>query len=157
LSYLKEKSKKISIIVGSLHQKNNQLHNSTYFFENEKMRVANKVVLIPFGEAVPLPQLLRDLINDTFYNGAKDYESALHPTDFKIKDIKFRNAICYEATTNKIFKNIATKYMIVTSNNAWFVPSIQPTLQNLLLKYYALKYDIKIFSISNMSDNRIIN
>ena len=27
--------------------------------------------------------------------------------------------------------------MIVISNNAWFIPSIEPTLQHLLLKYYS--------------------
>ncbi len=157
LKILKEKSKQISIITGSLYQDNGLYHNSTYFFENENMQVAHKVVLIPFGEAVPLPQLLREMINNTFYNGAKDYESALNATDFVIKDIKFRNAICYEATTSKLFENLSGKYMIAISNNAWFVPSVQPTLQNLLLKFYAKKHNIKIFSVTNMSGNKIIN
>jgi len=63
--------------------------------------------------------------------------------------VKFRNAICYEATTNKIFNNLDTKYMIAISNNAWFSPSIQPTLQKLLFKYYENKYNVKIFSVTN--------
>ncbi len=154
---LKEKSKQIAIIAGSLHKENNTYHNSTYFFENGKMQVAHKVVLIPFGEAVPLPKKLKDFINNTFYNGAKDYEASLNPTDFTIKGATFRNAICYEATTDKIFENLKGKYMIALSNNAWFTPSIQPTLQNLLLKYYAKKYNVKIFSCTNMSENKIIN
>ncbi len=157
VSKLKEKSKHISIIVGSLHSEDDFYHNSTYLFENKEMSVAHKVVLIPFGEAVPLPQMLRDIINNTFYNGAKDYEASLKATDFNIKGITFRNAICYEATTDKIFENLNGSYMIATSNNAWFIPSIQPTLQNLLLKYYAKKYNVKIFSSTNMSENKIIN
>ena len=154
---LKELSKKITIITGGLHKSNNEYHNSTYLFKDNKVQVAHKVVLIPFGEAVPLPEVLRDIINNTFYNGAKDYQASKNATDFLIKDIKFRTAICYEATTDKIFDNLDTNYMIVISNNAWFVPSIQPTLQNLLLKYYALKHDVKIFSVTNMSENKIIN
>jgi apolipoprotein N-acyltransferase len=157
LSLLKEKSKYISIIAGSLYQKNNIYHNSTYFFDDQQMQIAHKVVLIPFGEAVPLPEKLRHFINDIFYNGAKDYDSAEVATDFVIKGITFRNAICYEATTDKIFQDMKGKYMIAISNNAWFTPSIQPVLQKLLLKYYALKYDVKIFSVSNMSDNSVIN
>jgi len=157
MKLLKNESHKISIITGSLHKENNQYHNSTYLFQDGKVQIAHKVILIPFGEAVPLPQILRDLINDTFYNGATDYESAKSPTDFDIEGIKFRNAICYEATTSKIYKNLKSDYMIAISNNAWFVPSIQPTLQNLLLKYYAKKYNVKIFSVTNMSDNKIIN
>ena len=157
LSTLLKKSKQIDIVAGSLYKEDKQFHNSTYFFTGGFMQVAHKVVLIPFGEAVPLPEKLRNWINDIFYNGAKDYVPSSTPTDFNIKGIKFRNAICYEATTSKIFENLEDKYMIAISNNAWFVPSVQPTLQNLLLKYYAKKYNVKIFSITNMSENKIIN
>ena len=157
LSLLKYKSQYITIITGALHSEENIYHNSTYLFQNRKIQIAHKVVLIPFGEAVPLPEVLRDIINNTFYNGAKDYESAKDPTTFDIKGIKFRSAICYEATTSKIFDNLEnTKYMIAISNNAWFIPSTQPTLQKLLLKYYSKKYNIKIFSTTNMSKNFII-
>ena len=103
-----------------------------------------------------LPHCSKHIINNTFFNGAQDYKASPDATDFIIKGIKFRNAICYEATTDKIFDNLNSKYMIAISNNAWFVPSIQPTLQNLLLKYYAKKYNVKIFSITNMSENKII-
>ncbi len=46
--------------------------------------------------------------------------------------------------------------MIATSNNAWFTPSIEPTLQKLLLKYYAKKYDVTIFHSINGSENYTI-
>ena len=155
-SILREKSKKISIISGALEQKNGQMYNSTYFFDNNKTQIANKMVLVPFGEAVPLPKIFRDLINNIIYDGADDYEVALYPTTFNIKGTKFRNAICYEATTNKIYQNLDTPYVIVTSNNAWFTPSIEPTLQNMLLKYYANKYNLFIFHSANSSQNKII-
>ena len=149
LNKLKQQSHKISILAGSLYKKNNQYHNSTYLFQDGIISVAHKVVLIPFGEAVPLPELLRDFINNTFYDGAKDFKSAKIAKTFIIKGVNFRNAICYEATTNKIFNNLDTKYMIAISNNAWFSPSIQPTLQKLLFKYYENKYNVKIFSVTN--------
>jgi len=149
LEILKNKSKQISILVGSLHKGQDVYHNSTYLFQNKDIQIAHKVVLIPFGEAVPLPQKLRNLINDIFYNGAKDYQKAKEPTDFNIKGVVFRNAICYEATTDEIFQNLKSQYMIAISNNAWFIPSTQPTLQKLLLKYYSKKYNIKIFSVTN--------
>lgn len=146
---LLEKSKNISILLGSLYQKENQLHNSTFLFQNNQFQVAHKVVLVPFGEAVPLPEKIRDWINDMFYNGASDYITAEAPTTFSIKGTKFRNAICYEATTDKIFDNLDTSYMIATSNNAWFSPSIQPTLQKLLMRYYSKKYNVFIYNVSN--------
>jgi apolipoprotein N-acyltransferase len=125
-------------------------------FKNGNIKIARKVVLVPFGESIPLPKILRDLINAYFYNGARDYSVALEPTTFNINGINFRNAICYEATTDKIFNKLDTSFIIATSNNAWFTPSIEPTLQNLLLKYYAKKYNVIIYHSSNSSKNKII-
>ena len=152
---LKEHSKDIAIVTGALYQKNNGYYNSTYLFDNEKIEVAHKVVLVPFGEAVPLPQKIRDWINDTFYEGAEDYKTALYPTDFNIRGVTFRNAICFEATKDEIYKN-PPNFIIAISNNAWFTPSIEPTLQQLLLKYYAKKTGTTIFSSANGGKNAII-
>jgi len=146
---LLELSYQISIITGSLYEKDGLYYNSTYLYQDGRVEVAHKVVLVPFGEAIPLPEKIKNLINDIFYNGAPDYETAKNPTTFKIKGVKFRNAICYEATTDEIYKNLDTPYVIVTSNNAWFTPSIQPVLQNLLLKYYKNKYNLHYFNVTN--------
>lgn len=150
------KSKDISILTGSLHKKNNQYFNASYLFEDGKVHIAHKTVLVPFGEAVPFPEMIRNLINDIFYDGAKDYAVASNPTTFTIQNTKFRNAICYEATTDKVFENIDTAYMIAISNNAWFTPSTQAALQKQLLKYYAKKYNAIIFHSSNGTPNAII-
>lgn len=156
LEQLKIKSNEIDIITGSLYLENKQIYNATYYFSKGNVQIAKKVVLVPFGEEIPLPKFFVDLINKVFYNGAQDYSKAQNPTDFEIKGQKFRNAICYEATTDKIFENLGdTKYMIAMSNNAWFTPSIEPTLQHLLLKYYSKKYNITIFHVANGSKNRI--
>ncbi len=142
-------SNKISIVLGSLYEENGKYYNSTYLFNNNYMKVAHKVVLVPFGEAVPFPQKIRDWVNNTFYNGAQDYMTASKPTTFNINGIKFRNAICYEATTDDIYTNLDTNYVIAISNNAWFTPSHQPTLQKLLMKYYSNKYNVLIFNVMN--------
>ena len=146
---LVELSYEISIVTGSLYEKDGLYYNSTYLYQKGKVEVAHKVVLVPFGEAIPLPEKIRNFINDIFYNGAKDYETAKEPSTFTIKGVKFRNAICYEATTDDVYKNLDTPYVIVTSNNAWFAPSIQPTLQNLLMKYYKNKYNLHYFNVTN--------
>ena len=157
LDVLKMKSQQIDILTGALYLENDLIYNATYFISKGEVQIAKKVVLVPFGEEIPLPQVLVDLINDIFYNGAKDYSKADKATDFVIKGQKIRNAICYEATTDKIFEDLnGVKYMIATSNNAWFTPSIEPTLQKLLMKYYAKKYDVTIFHVVNGSSNYII-
>ena len=156
LQKLKELSFKIDIITGALYIEDNQIYNASYHFTKGQIQIAKKVVLVPFGEEIPFPKFLVDLINKVFYNGAQDYSKASEPTDFVIKGEKFRNAICYEATTDKIFENLGnTEYMVAISNNAWFTPSIEPTLQHLLLKYYSKKYNVNIYHIANGSSNRI--
>lgn len=157
LNELKEKSQNITIVTGALYKENNAYNNSTYVFQKGEFEVAHKVVLVPFGEAVPFPEIIRNFINDIFYEGAQDYAKAAQPTDFKIGTDVFRNAICYEATTDTIFKNLKdVKFMIATSNNAWFTPSVEPTLQRILLQYFAKKYNITIYHVANGSQNAII-
>lgn len=156
LQKLKELSFKIDIITGALYVEDNQIYNASYHFTKGQIQIAKKVVLVPFGEEIPFPKVVVDFINKVFYNGAQDYSKASEPTDFVIKGEKFRNAICYEATTDKIFENLGnTEYMVAISNNAWFTPSIEPTLQHLLLKYYSKKYDVNIYHVANGSSNRI--
>lgn len=149
-------SNEINIVLGSLYYENREIFNATYLFKKGSFEIAKKVVLVPFGEEIPLPKFFVDLINDIFYDGASDYSKAKNPTDFIINGTKFRNAICYEGTSDKIYENLDdVKYMIMTSNNAWFTPSIEPTLQHLLLKYYSKKYNIMIFHTVNGSLNHI--
>jgi len=152
LSYL---SKDISIIAGSLLKENGQNFNVTYIFNNGKYTIAKKLVLVPFGEYIPLPEFARKIINDTFFSGQSDFVQADKPTDFIIKGEKFRNAICYEATCQEIYEG-DVKFVIATSNNAWFAPSIEPTIQNLLMRYYARKNGVTIYHSANYKGTGII-
>ncbi|HIP29525.1 MAG TPA: apolipoprotein N-acyltransferase [Sulfurospirillum arcachonense] len=155
LNRLKKLSYEIAIVTGGLHVKENLVYNSSYFFSNGKFEIADKVVLVPFGEKIPLPKWAVDIINNIFFNGADDYKNAQNVFDFEIKNYSFRNAICYEATTDKLYEN-SPKYMIAISNNAWFTPSIEPTLQNLLLKLHAKKYNTIIYHSANSGISGII-
>ncbi len=152
---LQELSYKISIVAGALLQENYHNYNVTYFFENGNMHVAKKLVLVPFGEYIPLPKFAQKLINDFFFAGQADFSIAKEPTDFVIKGIKFRNAICYEATCQEIYEG-DVNFVIATSNNAWFAPSIEPTVQKLLMKYYARKNGVTIYHSANYKGSGII-
>jgi apolipoprotein N-acyltransferase len=153
---LKTLSKKITIVTGALYADGTDSYNSTYYFIDGEVTVANKVILVPFGEEIPLPKFLKKIINDTFYNGAEDYKTAKKPTDIKINGEIFRNAICYEATREELFEG-NPKFMIATSNNAWFTPSVEPTLQKLLLRYFSQKHHTVIYHVANMRGTAIIH
>ena len=148
-------SQKIDIIAGSLVHEGTLNYNVTYYFHKGNFQIAKKMILVPFGEYIPLPKFAQKIINDTFFSGASDFTVAKKPTDFIIKGVKFRNAICYEATCKELFQG-DIKYMIAISNNAWFTPSIEPTLQKLLMELYARKYGVTIYHSANMSGTGVV-
>lgn len=152
---LKKLSNKISIVAGALYMGEDGNFNVTYLFQNEEISIAKKMVLVPFGEYVPLPKFAQKFISDYFFAGQADFIHSEVATDFIIKGVKFRNAICYEATTQDIYEG-DVKFVIATSNNAWFTPSIEPTLQNLLMRYYARKNGVTIYHASNSKGTGII-
>ena len=157
---LQEKAKQISIVIGGLYWDGHTPRNSSYIFTNGKITVANKVLLVPFGEANPLPDFLSDWVNEVFYDGAVDYKASDIIIDYSINGITYRNAICFEATSEKLYEKDKNgkrpKNMIVLSNNGWFTPSIEPTLQKLLLQYYSKKYGTTIYHSVNMSESYVI-
>ena len=147
LTKLKKLSADITIITGALHYKNKKFYNSTYIFENGKVTVLDKHILVPFGEYIPLPFFKKE-IDRLFFGNASDYHTSKHFGIFKIKDYKFINAICYEATIEKLY-TLKEKYIVALTNDAWFIPSIEPALQKLLIKIYAEKYNKIVFHSIN--------
>ncbi|MDD3443284.1 MAG: apolipoprotein N-acyltransferase [Sulfurimonas denitrificans] len=155
LERLKELSYDISIVAGALLKEDEHHYNVTYMFEDGNFSIAKKMILVPFGEYIPLPEFIKGFINEFFFAGASDFKTAPAPTDFVIKGVKFRNAICYEATRSEIFEG-DVKFVLATSNNAWFYPSIEPTLQKLLMRFYARKNGATIYHSANYKGSGVI-
>jgi apolipoprotein N-acyltransferase len=147
LNKLKNLSKQITIITGALEYKNNKYYNSTYLFKNGKVFIYHKHILVPFGEYIPI-ECCKTTINKIFFNGANDYTAEKDFNSYKIKNIKFLNAICYEVTNEKLYKK-SPKYIIAMSNNAWFKPSIEITLQKMIIEYYSSKYKKYVYHSVN--------
>ncbi|MDD2384868.1 MAG: apolipoprotein N-acyltransferase [Sulfurospirillaceae bacterium] len=155
IAKLKMYSTQIAIVAGSLTYENENFYNSSYLFTQGEMQIAHKVILVPFGEEIPFPALITNFINRIFFDGAKDYQKAKEPQDFTISGEIFRSAICFEATTDLLYQG-KPKQMIAISNNAWFTPSIEPTLQHLLLQLYARKYNTIIYHSANAGISGVI-
>jgi apolipoprotein N-acyltransferase len=151
LSLLQKKAEFVPIVTGALYLNGQARENAAYLFKRDgTFEVARKTVLVPFGEANPLPDFLSAWVNRVFYDGAIDYVAAKKPTDFIIDGKRYRVAICYEATSQRLY-DPPPKRMIVISNNGWFVPSVEPTLQRLLLQYYHRKYGTHFYHAVNAS------
>ena len=155
IAELKLRSFAIPIVTGGLYLEAGNNYNVTYIFDHGEMRIAKKSVLVPFGEYIPLPDWIGKWVNRVFFDGASDYLAADTPTDFRIKTTAFRNAICYEATSAALYAG-DPRYMIAISNNAWFTPSIEPTLQRLLITFYARLHGTTVFHCANGPGTAII-
>lgn len=152
---LQQRSRSITILTGTLHEENNLNYNVSYLFDQGKITVAKKMILVPFGEYIPLPKFLKTWVNREIFGGGSDFVTADKPTDYIIKGVKFRNAICYEATREELYTS-DTRYLIATSNNGWFKPSIEPTLQNLLIRFYARKNNSMVFHSANGGGSGVV-
>lgn len=152
---LQERSHRIAILTGTLLEEKGLNYNVSYFFDSGAVTVAKKTVLVPFGEYIPLPDFLRGWVNREIFGGGSDFVTAEKPTDFLIKGVRFRNAICYEATRAELYTP-EVRYLIGISNNGWFQPSIEPTLQKLLIRFYARKNNTVVFHAANGGGSGIV-
>ncbi|MCI7447781.1 apolipoprotein N-acyltransferase [Campylobacter sp.] len=152
---LKQKSQKIAILTGAEAYENGTFYNSAYFFDAGEMRRIDKHILVPFGEEIPLPEFLKKPINALFFGGASDFGKAGDFSYIEVEGVRFKVAICYEGTRPQLYAN-KPDFVLLISNDAWFVPSTQSTLQNLLLRYYALKNGSVIFHSANFNDKKVI-
>ena len=154
---LKNLSQDIMIITGGVNKDKNNFYNSAYIFQQGKMEILNKVILVPFGEKIPLPDFIAHWINEVFFKGGNDFASSLDktPNSTILKDHFFQIAICYEATRVEYYQN-SPKFLIAISNNAWFYPSIESTLQKLLMQYFAFNYGTTIYHSSNGSKDFVL-
>lgn len=145
-------SKEITIITGALSVRDSQYYNSLFMFADSQVLRVDKVVLAPFGEYVPLPAFVKKafpFLEELEFSRGRDFG------DISLLGYEFRVGICYETTDRALYRDYP-RYVLAISNNAWFYPSIEPTLQKLLLKYYARRFDSVILHAANGSESFII-
>lgn len=152
---LSERSLHIAILTGTLHKEDGLNYNVSYLFDQGNITVAKKTILVPFGEYIPLPSFLKGWVDRHIFGGGSDFVTADKPTDFTIKGVTFRNAVCYEATRAELYTP-DVRYMIAVSNNGWFKPSIEPTVQNLLIRFYSRKNHTVVFHAANGGGSGIV-
>ena len=149
---LRQYSLEITIIAGALHTHGEESYNSAFVFSNGESRRIDKVILAPFGEYIPLPRFIKEPFG---FIAQMEFSAGAEFGDIDALGERFRVAICYEATSSALYADYP-EFVIAMSNNAWFYPSIEPSLQKMLLKYYARLHQSTILHSANMSESAII-
>lgn len=129
-------------------------YNTTYIFTKGYSLIADKNALVPFGETLPfndfLSPIFAQIFGDTF--GFNKGNGAI---SFVMHGFHIAIANCYEGTMDLPYKTGA-KYMLMLSNNAWFSPSTQHFMQQMIAKYYARNYQTFIYHSTNYTPKMII-
>ncbi|MDE5602858.1 MAG: apolipoprotein N-acyltransferase, partial [Helicobacter sp.] len=154
---LRDKSQNITILTGAIHE-DKGIYNSAYLFKKGEVQIFHKIILVPFGEKIPLPSFLVNFINHVFFQDKNDFTPSTNktPNSALINGEKFHIAICYEATREEFYES-NPKFLLALSNNAWFNPSIESTLQKLLMLYFAKNHGTTIYHSSNASASFILS
>lgn len=153
---LKTMSHQASIVVGAIRKDDSKLYNSTYIFQKGQVKIFDKVILVPFGEKIPLPDFLAKALNAVFFGKETlHFASSKNFGIFTLNQTPIKSVICYEGTREEAYLE-HTPFLIVISNNAWFPHTIEPALQKNLMKYYARLYQTTILHASNGSPSFVI-
>jgi apolipoprotein N-acyltransferase len=122
----------IPLLVGAPRFHDEQIYNSSFLLEpGRKIHfIYDKQYLVPFGEYVPLKNLLffLDKIADSM--GVGDFSKGENLTIFKGPfESSFATLICFENIFPELarkFANLGAEYFIVVTNDAWFKRSVAP-------------------------------
>ena len=151
---LKEFSNEIDIVVGATYAANGRVYNSAYIFQNGEVKVLSKYHLVPFGEEMPKIPYVSEFVRQRFLPNMSDFARGAEFNEYDIGSQRVTSAICYEATKEELYEK--SKIIIAISNNAWFDNFVEPSLQKLLITFYASKYGVVVYHATNAKETTII-
>ena len=129
-------------------------YNTTYIFSKGHSLIADKNVLVPFGETLPFSDLLSPIF-EKFFGYTFGFNRGNGVVNFILNGFHIAIANCYEGTMDLPYKT-GSKYILMLSNNAWFSPSTQHFMQQMIVKYYARNYQTFIYHSTNYTKKAII-
>ncbi|PNX50768.1 MAG: apolipoprotein N-acyltransferase, partial [Thermoplasmata archaeon M9B2D] len=112
-----------SVMVRPLAARKYRLTNSAILLDKDGNTIGSydKIHLVPFGEYVPLRNIL--FFIDKMVEGVGDYVSGSEHTIFKAPFGNFAPAICYELVFPSLIRSFFLKggnFLVTITNDAWF-------------------------------------
>ena len=129
-------------------------YNSVYIFSKGHSLIADKNALVPFGETLPFNAILSPLFEEIF-GDSFGFNKGDEIISFITQGLHVAIANCYEGTMELPY-NTGAKYILMLSNNAWFYPSTQHFMQQMIVKYYARSFQTFIYHSTNHTPKAII-
>ena len=139
-------------------------YNSFSIFDNKVNLIDNynKIKLVPFGEFVPLENILNKFGLKTITNNIGSFDKGVNRKIIKIQDdlkqINFLPLICYEIIySGNLTKDFDFDFILNISEDGWFGKSIGPKQHFIHSKFRAVENGKYIIRSSNNGMAAIIN
>lgn len=129
-----------------------RLRNSAYLLSPGEAGISryDKIHLVPFGEFIPMPNVLFFL--DKLVEGIGDFSAGTQATVFDIKNKKMGTVICFEVIfpdlVRRFVQNGAT-LMTTLSNDAWFGTSSAPSQHFSMVIFRAIENRVPFARAAN--------
>ncbi len=122
----------------------------------------NKINLVPFGEFLPLENILKNIGLKTLANNYQSYSKGKERKIMKINNnnssLKFLPLICYEIIySGKIFEDSDFDFIINISEDGWFGQSVGPKQHFIHSKYRAIESGKYVLRSANNGISAIVN
>ncbi len=135
---------------------------SVYDHNLNLLNAYNKINLVPFGEFLPLENILKNIGLKTLTNNYQSYSKGFERNIIKINinnsSLKFLPLICYEIIySGKIFNNSNFDFIINISEDGWFGQSIGPKQHFIHSIYRAVESGKYVLRSANNGISAIIN
>ena len=135
---------------------------SVYDYSLNLLNTYNKINLVPFGEFLPLENLLKNIGLKTLTNNYQSYSKGHERNIIKINNdnssLKFLPLICYEIIySGKIFNNSDFDFIINISEDGWFGQSVGPKQHFIHSIYRAIESGKYVLRSANNGISAIIN
>lgn len=140
-------------------------YNSVLYFntEGKLTQYYHKMILIPFGETLPFPKIVRKelakYITNVSYFAKGDSFNALKTN----KGYQFITPVCYELLKPYFLRDFLneqkspTHFMINLTNDSWYGNTAEPEQHLFLSRWRALEFNIPIVRSTNTGITTLIN
>ena len=154
----------IGINSKSLEKSEVKYFNSLSVFDH-KLRILNtynKINLVPFGEFLPLENILKNSGLKTLTNNYQSYSQGDERNVIKITNnsssLKFLPLICYEIIySGKIFNNSDFDFIVNISEDGWFGQSIGPKQHFIHSIFRAVESGKYVLRSANNGISAVVN
>ncbi|WP_035571867.1 apolipoprotein N-acyltransferase [Halonatronum saccharophilum] len=131
--------------------------NSAFLFDERRLPIErySKLKLVPFGEYVPFPSLIPDIIQ----SGMNNLTHGSEKVEFEINNFSWISPICSEILNSQLVRSLYSQqdFIVNISNEAWFEESHAPMQILQAGIFRSVEYRTPLVKVANTGISGIVD